>query len=118
MPPASNRHFRVEDVGQVTVVTFFDRRPIQTEASREELGQWLCGLVATEGRPQILLNFARVEYLSSHFLATLIHLKKRVHVVKGKLKLCCLGHNREFFPIAGPRFWESYDDQQTALEAF
>ncbi len=61
---AAHRRLEVSEVGDVTVVRFVDRK-ILDEASIQELGQELFMLVETEKRKKLLLNFAKVDFLSA-----------------------------------------------------
>ena len=81
-----HRRIDVSEVGEVTVVRFVDRK-ILDETSIHELGQELVGLVETEKRENILLNFTKVEFLSSAALGQLINLNQKVNEHGGKLIL-------------------------------
>ena len=89
MSQAPRRHLRLENVDGVTVVSFVDTK-IVTDENIQEVGDQLYSLVEDEGHKNLLLNFGNVMYLSSAALGKLINLKKKVGVVKGKLKLCCI----------------------------
>ena len=58
------RRLEVEDIGDVTVVNFVDRK-ILDEQNIQVIGEQLFGLVDEVGRRKLLLNFGNVEYLSS-----------------------------------------------------
>ncbi|MCL6503358.1 MAG: STAS domain-containing protein, partial [Pirellulales bacterium] len=79
-----HRRLEVAEVGDVTVVRFVDRK-ILDEASIQELGQELFQLVEGENRTKLVLNFSKVDFLSSAALGKLISLEKKVKVRKGKL---------------------------------
>jgi len=81
-----HRRLEVAEVGDVTVVRFVDRK-ILDEASIQELGQELFQLVEGENRTKLVLNFSKVDFLSSAALGKLISLEKKVKLRKGKLKL-------------------------------
>ena len=82
-------HHRIDvsKVGDVTVVKFIDKK-ILDEASIQELGVELFGLVEQLNRKSILLNFTGVEFLSSAALGKLITLDRKVKSAKGRLKMC------------------------------
>jgi anti-sigma B factor antagonist len=84
---ATHRRIDVSKVGDVSVVKFQDRK-ILDEASIQELGQELFGLVEQDNRKSILLNFTGVEFLSSAALGKLITLDRKIKSHKGRLKLC------------------------------
>jgi anti-sigma B factor antagonist len=68
------------------VVRFIDKK-ILDEASIQELGAELFGLVEQLNRKSILLNFSDVEFLSSAALGKLITLDRKVKTAKGRLKM-------------------------------
>lgn len=76
-----------EIVGGVTVARFLDKK-ILDEANIEVVGRELFALVEVDGRTEIILDFDRVEYLSSAALGKLITMHKKVVSAKGKLVLC------------------------------
>ena len=77
----------IEDVGDVTVATFVDKK-ILDEGNIQIIGNQLFSLVEEDGREKIVLDFANVEYLSSAALGKLITMDKKVKSAKGKLRLC------------------------------
>lgn len=81
-----HRRLEVSEVGTVTVVRFVDRK-ILDAANIQELGDELFGLVETDGRKNLLLNFSNVEFMSSAALNKLIVLNKKVQGVGGKMRL-------------------------------
>src|SRR5437762_10420313 len=81
------RRLEVEDIGDVTVVSFTDRK-ILDEQNIQIIGEQLFSLVDELGRRKLLLNFGNVEYLSSAALGKLITLNKKLQGVNGKLILC------------------------------
>ena len=82
---ADHERVEVSEVGDVTVVKFVDRK-ILDAANIQQLGEELFGLVESEDRKSILLNFSNVEFLSSAALNKLIILDKKVKAASGKLK--------------------------------
>src|SRR6059058_5967028 len=85
--PTRRRRLEVEEIGDVTVVNFVDRK-ILDEQNIQIIGEQLFSLVDEDGRRKILLNFGNVEYLSSAALGKLITLNKKVNAVGGRLILC------------------------------
>src|SRR6266853_1975158 len=81
------RRLEVEDIGEVTVVNFTDKK-ILDEQNIQVIGEQLFSLVDELGRRKILLNFSNVEYLSSAALGKFITLNKKVQASGGKLVLC------------------------------
>jgi anti-sigma B factor antagonist len=82
----AHRRIDASKVGEVTVVRFIDKK-ILDEASIQELGAELFGLVEQLNRKSILLNFNDVEFLSSAALGKLITLDRKVKSAKGRLKM-------------------------------
>ncbi|VTR96880.1 STAS domain-containing protein [Tuwongella immobilis] len=81
------RRLDVEDHGDIAVVTFIDNKIID-EQNINAIGEDLVRLVEELGRRKILLNFSRVEFLSSAALGKLINLNRKLQGVKGTLVLC------------------------------
>jgi anti-sigma B factor antagonist len=83
---ATPRRIKVNQSGDVTIVTFNDSKIID-EAEIQEFGQELYDLVERENRKKIVLNFGNVEFLSSAALGKLIGFDKRVKQHKAELIL-------------------------------
>jgi anti-sigma B factor antagonist len=81
------RRLAIEDIGDVSVVKFLDKR-ILDEQNVEAIGKQLFGLVEERGRRKLLLNLTNVEYLSSAALGKLIRLNKKLKAADGRLILC------------------------------
>ena len=84
---STRRRLEVENIGDVTVVNFVDRK-ILDEQNIQVIGEQLFSLVDEDGMKKILLNFSNVEHLSEALLGKLISLNKKLHNVGGKLMLC------------------------------
>src|SRR3954452_4006099 len=85
--PPRRRRLVVEDIGDITVVNFVDKK-ILDEQNIQMIGDDLFRLVDELGRRKLLLNFANVEFMSSAALGKLIRLHQRLNQVGGKLILC------------------------------
>src|SRR5947209_2292391 len=81
------RRLEVEDIGDVTVVNFTDKK-ILDEQNIQVIGEQLFSLVDESERRKLLLNFGNVEYLSSAALGKFITLNKKLQAVGGRLILC------------------------------
>ena len=116
---ASHQRLEVTDSEDVAVVRFVDRR-ILDAANIEELGDELFGLVETDDRKQLLLNFTGVEFLSSAALNKLIILDKKVKSNGGKLVLCELRQEiKEVFAITRlDQLFTIKDSESEGLTAF
>jgi anti-sigma B factor antagonist len=116
---AAHRRLEVSEVGDVTVVRFVDRK-ILDEASIQELGSELFQLVEQENRGKIVLNFSKVDFLSSAALGKLITLDKKVKARSGKLKLSNIRPEiYEVFAITKlNKLFDIKNDEADALAAF
>ncbi|HQU43865.1 MAG TPA: STAS domain-containing protein [Pirellulales bacterium] len=116
---AAHRRLEVSEVGDVTVVRFVDRK-ILDEASIQELGTELFQLVEQENRGKLVLNFSKVDFLSSAALGKLITLDKKVKARSGKLKLSNIRPEiYEVFAITKlNKLFDIKDDEADALAAF
>lgn len=116
---AAHRRLEVSEVGDVTVVRFVDRK-ILDEASIQELGSELFQLVEQENRGKLVLNFSKVDFLSSAALGKLITLDKKVKARSGKLKLSNIRPEiYEVFAITKlNKLFDIKDDEADALAAF
>ncbi len=81
------RRLDIDEVGDVTVARFIDKK-ILDENNIQIIGTQLFGLVEEDGRKKIVLDFTNVEYLSSAALGKLITMDKKVKASGGKLRLC------------------------------
>src|SRR5262249_19154687 len=113
------RRLEVEDIGDVTVVNFVDRKCLD-EQNIQIIGEHPFGLVEEVGRRKILLNFHNVEYLSSAALGKLITLNKKLQSAGGKLVLCEIDPQiYEVFEITKlDRFFEIAKTEPEGIIAF
>jgi len=72
----------------VTVVNFQDGSILDT-AQVEAIGEELYDLV-NKGRKKIVLDFTKVQFLSSSALGVLIMLRKKAAAIKGEVAICGL----------------------------
>ena len=109
----------VEPRGEVTIVTFVDKR-ILDEANIQEIGDQLFELVEKHYKIKLLLTFETVEYLSSAALGKLITLNKKVKAENGKLKLCSIRPQiLDVFKITKlNKLFEIHDSEEKALATF
>ncbi len=113
------RRLEVEDIGDVTVVNFIDRKILE-EYAIQIIGEQLFSLVEEVGRRKLLLNFGNVEFLSSAALGKLITLNRKLQAVGGRLILCNIDPQiYEVFEITKlDKFFHIQKEEQTALQAF
>lgn len=113
------RRLEVEEVGDVTVVSFTDRK-ILDEQNIQLIGEQLFSLVDESHRKKVLLNFANVDYLSSAALGKLITMNKKTQGIGGKLVLCNIAPQiYEVFEITKlNKIFNIQKEEQSALKAF
>jgi anti-sigma B factor antagonist len=116
---AAYERLDVDQVGDVTVVRFRDRKIVE-DLSIQQLGQEMFRLVEVDNRDKILLNFSAVDFLSSAALGKLITLDKKTKAHGGRLKLSNIRPEiYEVFAITKlNRLFDIKDDEADALAAF
>ncbi len=114
--PAGQRRLDIEEVGDVTVARFVDKK-ILDENNIQMIGNQLFGLVDQDKRKKIVLDFTNVEYLSSAALGKLITMNKKVKDSGGKLRLCSIRKDiLTVFEITKlNKLFDIKDDQAAAL---
>ncbi len=109
------RRLDIDEVGDVTVARFIDKK-ILDENNIQIIGNQLFGLIEEDGRKKIVLDFTNVEYLSSAALGKLITMDKKVKASGGKLRLCNIRKDiYEVFAIT--RLNKVFDIRNTQDEA-
>ena len=113
------RRLEVEDIGEVTVVNFTDKK-ILDEQNIQMIGDDLFRLVDELGRRKVLLNFGNVEFMSSAALGKLITLHRKLQAVQGKLVLCNIAKSiMEIFEITKlDKILTITPDEQSGLQSF
>jgi anti-sigma B factor antagonist len=115
MAAPTQRRLDIEEVGDVTVARFIDKK-ILDENNIQIIGTQLFGLVEEDGRKKIVLDFTNVDYLSSAALGKLITMDKKVKASGGKLRLCNIRKDiYEVFAIT--RLNKVFDIRNTQDEA-
>ena len=120
MAQPRRRRLEVEDIGDITVVNFVDKK-ILDEQNIQVIGEQLFSLIDELGRNKILLNFKNVEFLSSAALGKLITLNRKVQAAGGKLVLCGIDAQiYEVFEITklNKLFTIKKDEQEALQQAF
>ena len=113
------RRLEVEDIGDVTVVNFIDKK-ILDEQNIQIIGEQLFNLVDELNRRKLLLNFSNVEYLSSSALGKFITLNKKINDASYRLILCNIAPQiHEVFEITKlDKLFNIQKEEQAALQAF
>jgi anti-sigma B factor antagonist len=114
-----NRRLDIEDVNDVTVARFTDKK-ILDESNIQIIGNQLFNLVDEDHRQKIVLDFTNVEYLSSAALGKLITMDKKVKAAGGKLRLCSIRSDiKEVFKITRlDKLFTIVDNRDKAVEGF
>ena len=117
MSTPGNR-LKVEQVGDVAVVNFLDKR-ILDEPTIQVIADQLFSLVDDAKKHKMVLNFNNVEYMSSAALGKLINLHKKLTGVKGRMALCnVIPQIYEVFTITRlDKIFKIYPDEDTAIKA-
>ena len=115
----SRQRITVEDVGDVAVVQFVDKK-ILDEQNIQMIGDDLFRLVDELGRRKLLLNFSNVDFMSSAALGKLIRLHQRLAQVGGKLVLCTISKDilQVFTLTKLDKMLKIVKDEQTGLGSF
>ncbi len=79
----------IHPIRDVTVVNFNETAILDT-LQIEQIGEDLYDLVDRKACRKMILDFAKVQMLSSSALGVLITLKKKADKIKGKIVLCSL----------------------------
>ncbi|MGE0606804.1 MAG: STAS domain-containing protein [Pirellulales bacterium] len=115
-----NRRLQIEEVGDVAIVRFLDRR-ILDDDNIKQLGQQLFRMVDEDQCYNILLNFSNVDFLSSAALGKFITLEKKIRSHGGKLLLSNLRpeiYDTVFALTLLNRVFDIKEDEAQALAAF
>ncbi len=109
----------VTKVGDVAVV-FLQHERLLDETNIRIIGERLIELANSAERPRILVNFEKVDYLSSAVLGKLIAVHKLVGLSKGSLKLCNLKPEiMEIFKVTKlHKVLDIQKDVKSAMNAF
>jgi anti-sigma B factor antagonist len=115
----SRQRITVEDVGDVAVVQFVDKK-ILDEQNIQLIGDDLFKLVDELGRRKLLLNFSNVDFMSSAALGKLIRLDQRMKAVGGKVIHCGISKDimQVFVLTKLDKILKIVKDEQTGLSSF
>ncbi len=116
---ASHQRLDLEEVGDVTVAKFIDKK-ILDESNIQVIGNQMFSLVEDDGKRKVLLDFSNVEYLSSAALGKLIVMDKKLKAAQGHLSMCSLRADiLEVFKITKlNKLFTIYETREQALEGF
>lgn len=112
-------HLLVEDYAGVTVVKFTDPS-ILDRALIDEIARQLYLLTDQEQRQKLILDFSRVQSLSSQTLGVLLTLNSKAKAIGGSLVLCSIRKElMKLFQITKLEgMFQFYPDDAAALASF
>ena len=105
---------RVE--GETTVASFENDR-ILDELLIQSLGDELIGLSQSDDVKSVVLNFEKVEFMSSAMIGKLVLLNKKCGAANKPLRFCCINDNlMEVFKLTNlDKVFQIDDDEATSL---
>ncbi len=109
----------IHPIKDVTIVNFQDASILDT-AQIEQIGQTLYELVDKRDKKKLVLDFAKVQFLSSSALGVLLTLRKKSTANKGKIVICSIKADlRKVFKITSlDKLFEFYNTEEEALASF
>jgi anti-sigma B factor antagonist len=115
-PAATPAGLVITKVGQAIVVSL-EKPRILDPMEIDPMGQELYALVDQRKSRNIILDFSKVQYLSSQILGVLMMLNKKSAGIKGRLLLCGLSNDlRNLFKIVSlDKVLQIVPNRQTAL---
>ena len=118
-PIPQRRRIEVEDIANATIVTLSDKKVLEPDII-QIIGDQLFAVAEDDSRLQLVIDFSRVEYMTSGLTGKLITLSKRLQARKGKLILCnMISPVYEVFEITRlDKFFCIKKDADAALAAF
>jgi anti-sigma B factor antagonist len=119
MPTEDSRLEVHEEEGGVTRIEFQDRNILE-EASIQQIGEEISGIVDQQETPRLLISFQNVEHLSSAALGTLITINNKVQQKDGQLKLANIDPQiQEVFAITKlNKLFDIHENTAQALASF
>ena len=117
MSAGSTRRVEVDEVGDVSVARFVDKK-ILDETNIQIIGNQLVALVDEDARKKIVVDFSNVEYLSSAALSKLLILEKKAKAAGSTLRFCGLRPDiYQIFTLTKlNKLFDIYDSEEQALE--
>lgn len=109
----------ITTIRDVCIVDFSDRQ-LRELADIEQIGRDLYALVDERAYRKLILDFEKVQLLSSQMLSVLLILHKKLAAAKGGLVLCGLRKElARLFQIANlDKLFKQCPDEQQALAVF
>jgi anti-sigma B factor antagonist len=110
----------IRDKDDIVIVSFNQVKILDPAAIRQIGDEFKNLTLHAAAGHKLLLDFSRVEFMSSAMIGEIMRLHKQCKQDKIKLKLCCISPNiSEVFQITGlTKLLEIHPDGVKALEAF
>jgi anti-sigma B factor antagonist len=83
-------HFTTQTIDKWLVVEF-RTASLMDPVQLDQIAQQLYRLIDAEDRRRIIMDFEKVQYLSSQAIGIVMNMNKRLMALKGKLILCAVG---------------------------
>ncbi len=87
MPPAAR--MLIHPIRDVTIINFQDASLLDS-AQLEGIGAELSDLVDNKNRRKLILDFTKVQFMSSSALGVLITVRKKMAAIKGDMVICSM----------------------------
>jgi anti-anti-sigma factor len=118
MAASQKSYLEIQPVGDISVVSFTINKVLDEQVI-EAIGKQLFSLVEDKRVLKIVLNFQKVEYLSSFMIGKLISLNKKIVAAKGRLAICCVNPQiADIFTITGlNRIMKIFKEEHEALQS-
>lgn len=115
----SSARLLIHPIRDVTIVNFNDTSILDT-VHVEQIGEDLYDLVDRKARRKLILDFSKVQLLSSSALGVLITLRKKAEQIKGQVIICGLRKDlKKVFKITKlEKLFTFCDDEEQALARF
>ena len=116
---ASASRLIVHEDHEITRIEFMDRNILE-EGTIQVIGDEILGLVDREANPKLLIDFSRVEHLSSAALGTLIKINNKIKQKGGQLRLSNIDPQiEEVFTITKlNKIFQIHPDNPKAVSSF
>ena len=103
----------------ILTIYFVDTKLLD-ESKMQQVNRELTELLDKTDEENVILDFRRIEFMSSAMLGKLVQIHKRCKEYKVKLKLCNISAEiRKVFKITKlDKLFEIYDDEDAARAAF
>ena len=109
----------VEYAENATVITFTDEKILEEKDVQAIQESIMSVIESASGGIKLILDFSKVQFLSSAVLGLLIRISKKVYETDGQLKLCCINPKiYKIFKITRlTKIFDIYEDMGSATES-